>query len=558
MMKLTLLSLLIGFSGNVWAQEELPLNDDAQMIAQVARKKSKVKRATPASSSKTKSVTSSSLRKTKRAKTTSGNVIGQIKSLASNGQFAEASKLLFSVSRNPKNVREAAQLKYMLGLMLMELKLYQVASFVFYDVIDEEIKRPSDGKYLRQALGKLSYLSNILDSDVLLKYAVSRIKISDFPEESRDLFFYRYGELKMKEGNNAEAAKAFARVDVSSNVYPQALYKQGLAYTEDNKLGKAVAAFEELLKMYQSRPVTDPNRVNAALALARVYYQAKKWDVSTNYYRLIPRDTLQWHEGLFEMSWAMMRSGQFRSASSNFHTLHSPYYDDVYAPEGLLLRAIIYLYICRYGETEKVLDLFDKIYKPAQSNISKMLTRSDDSRIYWDELKKTLNTDENTKNKRKFKRLNDMVLNALVKHPQIKSNMHYYSMLQEEAQLINKLSSDWRSSAIGKFSYRIIERRRASTQDLVGKLAKNHLLRMKSELRDFFEQGDFLRFEMISGKKEALGKEIAGSKIPRKQITDDASRNFFIANGYQYWTFQGEYWLDELGNYHYVGVQACE
>ena len=151
-----------------------------------------------------------------------------------------------------------------------------------------------------------------------------------------------------------------------------------------------------------------------------------------------------------------------------------------------------------------------------------------------------------------------MVLNALVKHPQIKSNMHYYSMLQEEAELINKLSADWRSSAMGKFSNRIIERRRASTQDLVGKLAKNHLLRMKSELRDFFEQGDFLKFEMISGKKEVVGKELAGKRVPRKQITDDASRNFFIANGFQYWTFQGEYWLDELGNYHYVGVQACE
>ena len=144
-------------------------------------------------------------------------------------------KLLFSISRNPKSF-EAAQLKYMLGLMLMELKLHQVASFVFYDVIDEELKRPSrDGKYLRQALGKLSYLSNVLESDVLLKYAVSRIRIGEFPEESRDLFFYRYGELKLKEGNNAEAAKAF-RASTTTAMYPQALYKLGLAYAEDSKL----------------------------------------------------------------------------------------------------------------------------------------------------------------------------------------------------------------------------------------------------------------------------------------------------------------------------------
>lgn len=551
MIKLLLSISCLFYSANVVAQDAAAT--DSVVLAQNSKKRTK-----KTTTTKVKRPVKSAKKAKSSGGTSGGSVLGQIKSLASNGQFAEASKLLFSISRNPKNAGEAAQLKYMLGLMLMELKLHQVASFVFYDVIDEELKRPGDGKYMRQALGKLSYLSNILESDVLLKYAVSRIRIADFPEESRDLFFYRYGELKMKEGDNIEAAKAFSRVDASSNVYPQALYKQGLVYAEDNKLGKSVAAFEELLNLYQNKPVTDPNRVNAALGLARVYYQAKKWETSVNYYRLVPRDTIQWHDAVFEMSWAMMRTGQFRSASSNFHTLHSPYYDDVYAPEGLLLRAIIYLYICRYDEMEKVLDLFDKIYKPAQNNITKMLERSEDSRLYWDELKKTIEIDEKSKGKKKFKRLNDMVMNALVKHPQIKSNMHYYTMLQEESALIDKLSGEWRASAIGKFSQRIIDRRRASTQDLVGKLAKNHLLRLRSELRDFFEQGDFLKFEMISGKKEVIGKEIAGKSIPRKQITDGASRNFFIANGYQYWTFQGEYWLDELGNYHYVGVQACE
>lgn len=485
-------------------------------------------------------------------------IVARIKQLATTGQYQEASKLLFSISRNPKNASEAAQLKYMLGLMLMELKLYQVASFVFYDVIDEEIRRNGDGKYLRQSLGKLSYLSNLLDSDVLLKYAVSRIQINQFPAESRDLFFYRYGELKLKEGSFEEAAKAFAKVDPESTVYPQALYRQGLAYAEDNKLGKAIAAFEELLNRNQNKPVTDVNRVNANLGLARLYYQSKKWDTSLNYYRQIPRDTLQWHDALFEMSWAMMMSGQFRSASSNFHTLHSPYYDDQYAPESLLLRAIVYLYICRYDEMEKVLDLFDRIYKPVLANTTKMLERSEDSRIYWDEVKRTIDERKDKKAKKSFKRLNDIVMSSILKQSLIRSNVHYYEMLSNESQLMSKMTPDWQQSAMGKFSKRIIERRRASTQDLVGKLTRNHLLKMKSELRDFFEQNDFLKLEMLGGKKEVVAKEISGRKIPHKQITDDASRNFFIANGFEYWPFQGEYWLDELGNYHYVGVQACE
>ena len=488
-----------------------------------------------------------------------GNVISKIKSLASSNQYEEASKLLFTVSRSSKYAGEAAQIKYMLGLMLMELKLYQTSSFVFYDVIDEELRRSGDHKYLRQSLGKLSFLSNMLDSDVLLKYAVSRIQIKDFPADSKDLFFFRYGELKLKEGQFDEAAKAFAKVDPESTVYPQALFKQGLAYAEQNKLGNAAAAYEELLNIYNNRPVTDPNRVNATMALARIYYQGKKWDRSISYYRAVPRDTIQWHDAMFEMSWAMLRSGQFfRSALSNFHTLHSPYYEEIYSPESLLLRAIVYLYICRYDEMEKTLELFDRIYRPVASNIDKMLSRSDNSKLYWDEVKRGYENAKNEKENKNRMRLNDMVTTALLRHNQIRANLNYYNMLEEEDRKINALARDWQGSAMGKFGRRIIERRKTSTEDLIGKLARNHLLKMKSELRDFFEQSDFLKFEMVSGKKEVVGKELVGKKIPRKQIVDDSSRNFFISNGYEYWPFQGEYWLDELGNYHYVGVQACQ
>ena len=253
-----------------------------------------------------------------------------------------------------------------------------------------------------------------------------------------------------------------------------------------------------------------------------------------------------------------MMAGQFRSASSNFHTLHSPYYESQYAPESLLLRAIVYLYICRYDEMEKVLELFDRIYKPVLANTSQMLDRSEDSRIYWDEVKKSIDERKNKKDKKTFKRLNDITMSSILKQSLIRSNVHYYEMLMAENQLISKMSPGWQQSALGKFGKRIIERRRVSTQDLVGKLTRNHLLKMKSELRDFFEQNDFLKLEMLGGKKEVVAKELSGRKIQRKQITDDATRNFFIANGYEYWPFQGEYWLDELGNYHYVGVQACE
>ncbi|MNL23710.1 hypothetical protein D3C87_1451120 [compost metagenome] len=89
-------------------------------------------------------------------------------------------------------------------------------------------------------------------------------------------------------------------------------------------------------------------------------------------------------------------------------------------------------------------------------------------------------------------------------------------------------------------------------------MVKAHLLNMRVELRDLYEQAGFIRYEMINGRKETLKKRIAGKDISEEQIDAEVDRKFYISNGYEYYPFQGEYWLDEIGNYHYLGKQSCE
>lgn len=489
------------------------------------------------------------------------DLLTKAKKLAVDKKYQESSQLLFSLTRSSRYRKDGSQIKYILGLMLMEMGLYQVASFVFYDVISSEIKSGRTTKYLRQSLGKLSFLSNALDSDVLLKYTISKIRVKDFPSEKKDLFYYRLGELRMKERRYAQAAKIFSRVEADSLVYPKALYKMGLAFSEMKRNSKALTAFNELYEISKDKGVTDPNRVNAVLSMARVYYQAKKWDKAIEFYRQIPRDTWQWHDSLFEQSWAMLRSGRyFRSALSNFHTLHSAYYEDRYAPESLLLRGMVYLFICRYDEMGKVLNLFDRVYMPVRSKVSRF-SQTASSKSYLDEILKGEENYQDERHGRTVKystRLPKIVLNELIGRPDIRRNLNYVKALHGEMERIKNLTVEWQTSGIGKYAKRVVQKRINSTNRVMGKQAKNHLTRIRSELRDFFEQSDFLKFEMVSGQKESIRKEIAGKGVVKKQITEDESRDFFIGNGFEYWPYQGEYWLDELGNYHYVGVQACE
>ena len=483
------------------------------------------------------------------------------RTLATTGQYQEAAKLLFQLSRNPEFDREAPQIKYILGLMLFELKMYQSAAFVYYDVIRQEAKISTKSRFFKQALEKLSIAADLLESDVLLRYAIGQIDEEEFPPANRDMLYFRTGEIRLQEKNYAEAARFLGRVKPSSLFSTKAKYLQGLAFAENKEPQKAYQVFDALEQEYSSAGVTDTNRVNAQLAKARVLYQSRNWDAALDAYRAVPRDTEQWHEAYFESAWGMLMSARFRSALSNFHSLHSPYYDDFYQPESLLLRGIVYLYICRYAEMEKVLELFERIYKPVFRLMQNTVTSVVDPTVYYREIVK-IESNFDTLRAQRIKRrgliIPFLVARQILKEGDVRRSFSYLEKLVAEKETINGLGTGWTNSGIGVYGRKIVDRRIEATQILIGKQVRRHMILLLNELRDLFEQNGFLRFEMISGRKEVVKKELAGKGLERAQVSDSKERDYFVQNGYEYYPFKGEYWLDEIGNYHFVGVQACQ
>ncbi len=490
------------------------------------------------------------------------STLAKARQLATSGQYQDASKLLFQMSRSPKYEKESSQIKYILGLMLYEMKLNQAAAFVFYDVIRNESKSGSPSRYLRLSLEKLALAADSLNSDVLLKYAIKQIKEDEFPAASRDMLYYRMGELKMQEKDFPAATREFVKVRQGSLFYHRARYKLALALTEAGQLDKALLAFEDLAEQSKELGVTNPIRVSALLGRARVLYQRQNFEGALEAYRDIPRDTEQWHEALFESSWAMLRDGRFRSALSNFHSLHSAYYEDFYQPESLLLRAIVYLYICKYDEMDKVISLYERVYRPVQRDVKNMLTTVNEPLAYYREIAKVADRFESIRStervSRKGLQLPFLVARQVLREGDVRRTFNYLHNLDVEKKRVEGMPAGWRTAGVGQYVKKIVEKRIQATQGFAGKQIRHHLILIQEELRDLFEQTGFLRFEMLSSKKETVKKEIAGKSLAKGRVDDSQNRNYYIQNGYEYWPFTGEYWLDEIGNYHYVGVKACE
>lgn len=475
--------------------------------------------------------------------------------MAKTGKYREASMRLFQLSLSPRFREKRMQIKYILGLMLYQMRLNQTAAFQFISVIKD-----GQNKYLKQSLEKLSLAADALGDDTLLNYAISRVQVDEFPRTHRDMLYFRIGEFQLRSNMFDQAAKSFARVQRSSPSFPDAKYLEGLAYAEMKNPQGAIAAFNDLIAARNSNGVTDAARVAGLMGRARAFYQKKDWDAAIEAYREVPRDTPFWHDTMFESSWAMLRSGRFRSALSNFQSLHSAYYEDFYLPESLLLRSIVYLYICKYDEMEKVLNLFNRIYRPVFKDIEKSLDGKMDSTALLNEVVKVMRDYKikGEKIDRNAYRLPFLVVRKVVREGNFQNSYKYIKKLIEERKRIDRMPPEWKNSAIGRYAKKVIQTRLQKARKRAGMQIKAHLEAIREELFDLFEQEGFIRYEMINGRKESLKKRIAGKDLPEVQVDEDNARDYYVQNGYEYWPFRGEYWLDELGNYHYVGTQSCE
>ena len=468
--------------------------------------------------------------------------------------YKEASTLLFGLSTNSRYRKEQADIAFELAKSLEGLGLKQSAVFQLIKAV-----RYGKGRVLSKSLEKLTKLAFEVGDDVGLNYALSKINVRNFPESQKPVLYFRFGEAYLSVNRFKKAYTAFSKVPKKHYLYSKARYLMGLAFSESGKLKDSYRSFTQASNARAAQGVVDGERVASLMGRARVLYHMKRWNDSLTAYRLIPRDSKYFHDMLFESAWAMLRAGKFRSALSNFQSLHSKYYEDYFYPEAALLRAIVYLYICKVDEVGKVLSFYDNTYGKVASQLTSYIgsnpTPRNDIKEYM-QLVEDLNTGA-PKNKSSYD-IPYLILRHLNRSSRVKSRGEYVANVEKEIARIDSMES-WAASRVGAVTRNSIVKRRKASLKRLGKALRAEMVKYNRELVSFGDQKELIKFELISAEKEQARKTLEGrDDFNEGDSKRKASRFSFTKNGYEYWPFQGEYWLDEIGNYHYLGASRCE
>ena len=491
-------------------------------------------------------------------KTSPQNLFRRGKSQLMSGRTVQATQSFYALSRNKEARKYHLVARYYLARAFFQLGIYDVASLYAGQILEYKTRyRSAALKILLKSFEKTYNDTAVYRLAQAMKKGYFKLN----KRQSSDVYFF-LGHRLLYLQKLDEAEKFLRRVHQGSSYFYHALYDRALFYVEKGDLSKAKKLFSQLLSLKQESEVTDTMRVTALMSLGRIHYQTKEWQKALSYYSQVPRDSPFWHDSLFESTWVLVQSSRLRSALSNLHSLQSDYYENFYLPESFWLRSLVYLYICRYEEMEKVLQTYNKTYNALLARVRQIVSSSILPSAFYNDIllvRDIKREGEDSSNKLKNLRIPYVLMKHLLNESEIQGALKHLDAVSEQKGRWGRLPSSWKVSAVGRSSWNILQRSMNRGGKGLAFWIRRHLNQRIRELESLDVQMNLVRYEMIKQKKAKFRESLVVSdKKDDKQIDSEISYGAFLQNGYDYWPFQGEYWQDEVGNYYYLGKSQCD
>lgn len=468
----------------------------------------------------------------------------------------------------PANVQKA---QFFLGKALYHLRFYQSALAIF----DEITQQGQGHNYFGQTLQWLAQLATQLPEPAGIiekvgRYGADQLEQFNTPESS-DLYnqlIYLMGRYKYNQGEFQEAITLFERVDRQSDYFVYARFFEGISHVRMRRAQPAIQSFRAITEAIGEgvSGVEDTERMHdlAWLSLARVYYTASnRTDPETGErtvdgtllgnavasWNEIERSSEYWLDALFEESWAFFLADEYSRAMGNIHTLYSPYFNDAYYPEALVLKAVIFFSACQVDNAEAMISQFHERYDPVQVELQSTLEQFEDNQAFFDFLQRVRAGEANSLSPR----IRGIVSSALSDRTLLR-HLEYVRLLEAEEARLNQSPQEFQGSSLGSRILQDIFVAKSFAVDQTGDLARGRYNRLINELLELMNQVDTVELEIATYQRGQLSQEMQEQQT---QVARSGGLEVQVDEEHQMWPFDGEYWRDELGFYRQQVTSQC-
>jgi tetratricopeptide (TPR) repeat protein len=382
---------------------------------------------------------------------------------------------------------------------------------------------------------------------------LTKVLTRDLPQDFLNDFNYYLGKFFYDYNRNKLAVKYLKKVKEGSDDYPKALYLMGVAQLDPSIDDKPAALenFERAIRAGEKAEEQNEEILQLGyLALARVFYEVGLYDVALYYYQKIPRDSARHAEAMFEKAWTYFQKNDLKRALGTFHTLDSPYYEQWYFPDLHILEATVYLNLCQFDYSKRALAEFTDRYLDKRPRLKEFLNETTEPKAYWNKMTTAYKKDGVTSSGE----LPEMFVNAVL------DDLEFYNVYKT-VRLLKKERKALKNNidALGDFGEEVLDRVNQQVNTKVeegGILVRQKLSEIDQELGKWDRKATEISFDIDSEEKSEMEQRLQSRET--KDGEEEAGTTLLIvADDWQPWPFEGEYWFDEVANYRSRQSSKC-
>ena len=463
--------------------------------------------------------------------------------------YDEAVILFFEVLKDPASVDYHQAAEFYIGRSLVKLKFYYSALKFFSRILH----KGNSHKFFNASQQWLFYLAHKIADESLVLKLVGELQQIDVPKKYTNEFNYLLGRHYYFTGKSDNAKEYLKRVNKKSKYYLKSLYLLGVSHYTDYEYQSAVNSLKSIVNILSKKRRLKKREVRLLemvfMTMGRLHYEAGRYNAAVYYFSKVRRNSMRWFKSLFEAAWADFRRNDDDRSLGSLFTIHSPFFAEEFLPESHILKAVIYFENCRYPEARAIISEFLAVHEPLFKELKRMTQQELKPVEYYQYLLEIQQNDESSN-------LLKSISSIVTENTDLKRPLEAIKEIQEEKEEILDMGDAFLETPFGSLLVRGIEKELSKLMDRVGTLAYGKLIEERDNLKFLISQSYRINFEVATAEKENLEDSMRGES--GKVNLREYSFSKYVEDEEMYWTFDGEYWADELGTYRYTLTKGCK
>jgi hypothetical protein len=420
----------------------------------------------------------------------------------------------------------------------------------YFSALNEFFKETYSREILKDDLKRLEDLLYYTGIELLEDYDPSLLQ--KYPTSSTRFILARQA-LQAK--NYKQALELFGKIHPDHRYFPEGKLLEAQVYDQQGNFKERLASYEACQVSAEKNEASNPAekikryfRMVYEICLvnkARHLFKAEDYKGALSAYDKIPKKSYKWPYLLLEKAWVYYAMGDYNRALGLLTTYKSPLLDTYFFPEAEYLAALSYFKLCLYEDSLTIINQFYQVYRPRFQALEGVLKQNRNSQNYFYNL--MFRPGPELAAQQTFVK---QILTRMKKQTRFSLD---FNAIYKISQEIKRIEQNEKPGIKQKLVPHLTEVK----ENMINKINYN----AKTDIFQFLESVPFLSQELFKLNLEIISRKKDLVYMNKKLVADRSRGDYgnVKRSKFEYfWTFQGAFWADELGDYSLGLKSNCQ